>query len=107
MGSRRWSIFTGGESGLGGRGACGVGRRKGAVGPSLVAQITEFGQDHLCLGLCGCHVRSEGWLGERERQKITNAGPSSAALRDWLPGELIAEVKVDVCEVLWEYPELQ
>lgn len=41
---------------------------KGQLAPDLWLQ-SEFGQHHLCLGLYGCHVRSESWLGGRERQQ--------------------------------------
>lgn len=68
MGSRRWSIFTGGERGLGAQGGSGGDRRKGPFGPSLVAQIRELGKTS-CVWVSGYHVRSEGWLGEREREQ--------------------------------------
>lgn len=40
-----------------------------AIWPQSYGSNQRVGQDLLCLGLCGCHVRSEGWLGERERHQ--------------------------------------
>lgn len=104
VGSRRWSIFTGGESGLGAQGGCGVEGRKGPFVPSLVAEIREFGQDHMCLRLYGCHARSEGWLGEAAKSWMQNL--ILLLPEDWLPGELIAGGKVFV-KFSGNIPEIQ
>lgn len=66
MGSRRWSIFTGGESVLGARGSLGWRGGKGQLAPVLWLKSESLGKT-TCVR--GSHVRSEGWQGERERQQ--------------------------------------
>lgn len=66
MGSRRWSIFTGGERGLGAHGGCGGRGGKGQLAPVLWLKSESLGKT-ICVW--GSVVRSEGWLGERERQQ--------------------------------------